>query len=105
MAALSRIKIWRFPDAPEELRSLCIEDQTPDWLALVPCCLADADVEKLMQRQIDPLHAARYETATRDVVYTGSSPTSVERKIAGRAFAKSADRTDVAVPTAGLQHR
>ena len=41
MTAPNHIRVWRFEDAPEELRNLSTNGGDEDWLALVPPKLRD----------------------------------------------------------------
>lgn len=38
----NHIRVWRFQDAPEELRALSTNGGDEDWLALIPPLLVDA---------------------------------------------------------------
>ncbi len=35
------IKVWRFHDAPKELRALSTNGGDEDWLAVIPPCMSD----------------------------------------------------------------
>lgn len=41
MKYVNHIRVWRFSDAPEELRDLSTHGGDEDWLALVPPLLAN----------------------------------------------------------------
>lgn len=45
MMFLAPIKVWRFEDAPEELRILSDAGGDEDWLALVPKWMVDEKID------------------------------------------------------------
>jgi hypothetical protein len=65
----SRIMIWRFAEAPAELRSLHVNSDEPEWLAFVPRSLQAPDVDEAIMRGSGCI--SRYDTADGGVVYTG----------------------------------
>ena len=73
MAKLDRLMVWRFPAAPESLRSLHVGPGTPEWLVLVPASLSGTDIDEAILRGSKPGEVARYVTPDGDIVYTGTS--------------------------------
>ena len=41
MKAINHMRVWRFADAPMELRELSVAGGDEDWLALIPPALAE----------------------------------------------------------------
>ena len=68
-----RLMIWRFAAAPEMLRALHHEAETPEWLVLIPRALSGADLDEVILRGSKPGQVARYETLDGDIVYVGTS--------------------------------
>ncbi len=68
-----RVMVWRFADAPEALKSLHREPETPEWLALIPRALAGTDLDIAILGRAKSGKIARYETPDGDIVYTGTS--------------------------------
>ena len=72
----TRIKIWRFGDAPKALQSMHSQEQTPHWLMLAPRSSYRSDLNDFLMAQGGPGTVWRYETLDGDVVYTGSGKKS-----------------------------
>jgi len=86
-ASSSQIAIWRFSTAPERLRSLCNGGGASAWLALVPQSLRGTAVERFLQRRLRDAAPLRFETAAKEVVYSGGAPLVARRKTAGHTIA------------------
>lgn len=67
----NRILIWRFADAPDELRRLFSESQMPEWVMLAPRAMCGEDLDQAVRRQADQLILSRHEMPNGDVVYAG----------------------------------
>ncbi len=102
-ATSSQIAIWRFSTAPEELKSLCNAGKAPAWLAVVPRALRGTAVDRFLQKCIREMAPKRFETATKDVVYSGGEPPVIRRKPGGRGLAaKSVHGRKVAATAVAL---
>jgi hypothetical protein len=85
-STMDQITIWRFADAPEALKSLFNGLKAPAWLALVPRSLRGTAVEAFLQSRLQAVTGLRYETAAKDVVYSGGAEPKARPKAAGRSF-------------------
>ena len=70
---LDRIMIWKFAEAPPELRALNTNPEAPEWLALVPKALNSPDIDAAIQKHAGE-GVLRFETSGGDAVYIGGSP-------------------------------
>jgi hypothetical protein len=68
-----RLMIWRFEAAPEMLRALHREADTPEWLVLIPRALNGPDLDEVILKGAKPGQVARHETLDGDIVYIGTS--------------------------------
>jgi hypothetical protein len=69
---LSRIRVWRFAKAPDELRALHHGSESPEWLVMVPRAMHGSDVDKAVLAHRGPGSVLRYETPKGDLVYIGA---------------------------------
>ena len=65
------IQIWKFGEAPQELRSLVENSRRPEWVALVPQRIYAADLDVAISNQLGPECVERHKTSTGDIVYAG----------------------------------
>jgi hypothetical protein len=69
----SSVKVWRFVDAPAALRMLHRHLPPPEWLVFIPYARVGSDLDESITGGPGSIDVCRYETATGDVIYTGSS--------------------------------
>ena len=68
-----RVMIWRFASAPESLRALHHNADTPEWLVLIPHSLDGPDLDEAILQGARPGQVTRYLTTDGDAVYVGTS--------------------------------
>lgn len=66
-----RVLIWRFGNAPAELRKLYTRSGEPDWLAFVPSQLRDSELESVIRNTANT-QISQFETPQGDLVYVGT---------------------------------
>jgi len=59
MNAPNHIRVWRFQDAPEELKELSNHGGDEDWLALIPPKLKDAYIPWIESGSFGGYHVSR----------------------------------------------
>jgi hypothetical protein len=69
----NHVMVWRFADAPYQLRLLHPTLPSPEWLVLVPHARIGSDLDELITGAAESIGVFRYDTPAGDVVYTGSS--------------------------------
>jgi hypothetical protein len=69
----SRIKIWKFVDAPKKLQSLYHGSSEPQWVTLVPRGLGGRDLDQAISRSAAAAALSRCSMANGDIVYIGAS--------------------------------
>jgi hypothetical protein len=70
------MQVWKFSNAPEELRVLHSGQPTPDWLALIPRQIQGDDLDRAIQASVQDKQLFRYKTAAGDMVLAGLSKAS-----------------------------
>jgi hypothetical protein len=73
---LEHIKVWRFDDAPAELKVGCRSGKRPQWLALVPRSIKGSDLDEAIQARSEVESLFIHQTASGDVIYIGSGKPS-----------------------------
>jgi hypothetical protein len=73
---LEHIKVWKFDDAPAELKIGCRSGKRPQWLVLVPRSIKGSDLDEAIQARSEVESLFTYQTASGDVIYVGSEKPS-----------------------------
>jgi hypothetical protein len=68
-----RLMVWRFEAAPEMLKALYRDAETPAWLVLIPAALDGPDLDEIIRKGAKPGQVTRHTTPDGDTVYVGSS--------------------------------
>jgi hypothetical protein len=70
---LDRVRVWKFDDAPADLRVLHKGKKPPKWLAFIPSAIHGTDLEEAIVAHTPVTDLDKYKTDAGDVVYVGSS--------------------------------
>lgn len=66
------IRVWRFQDAPQELRDISEHGGDEDWLAVVPPALAEAWIGWLEHGEFGACETTKHTQIDGSVVYIGA---------------------------------
>jgi hypothetical protein len=67
-----RVMVWKFDDAPDEVRILHRAAEPTSWAALIPRQIHAADLDEEIHSRWGAAWVSRYETTDGDIVYCGS---------------------------------
>jgi hypothetical protein len=71
--AIDCIKVWKYEDAPAELKQGRRGSDTPQWLALIPRSLMGPDLSEAIQARSQTASLSSYQFDDGNIVITGSS--------------------------------
>jgi hypothetical protein len=69
---LDMIRVWKFDEAPADLKRLHSGEQRPQWLVLIPASIYRLDMDAAIRAQSCGDELCEYQTKTGDIVYTGA---------------------------------
>ena len=71
--AIDCIKVWKYEDAPPELKQEIGGANLPEWLALIPRSLMGSDLNEAIQARSQTGSLFTYQIDAGNIVITGSS--------------------------------
>jgi hypothetical protein len=81
--AIDCIKVWKYEDAPSELKLGRGGSDTPQWLALIPRALMGSDLSEAMQARSQRASLLSYQFDDGNIVITGSTREDVFMEAVG----------------------
>lgn len=69
-----RIMVWKYDEAPADLKSNYRGPANPTWLALIPASIYGNDLDDAIRKQMGAVQLSKYCNDAGDFVYAGSDP-------------------------------